>query len=581
MTPTAPSTPEETLETATSLPAVAGRGWARGVGLGLATAAAALGAAELTAGLARRFASPITQVGNRVIDAAPPWLKTFAIEKFGTNDKTVLIGSVFVVLLIFAAALGILSRRHRTWSLIGISLFGVIGVAAAIAGIGGFLASVPSIVGGVVGVLTLRFLADRTWGAAPVVDDHAAGAGNSGPVLGEVLSNEVTANEVDPDARVDKNPNNRPLSSVITQPSRRVFLTAAGAVTAVGLVAAAGGRWARTRFDAAVDRAKVVLPKAKRPLAPIDVAQVTAPTDGVTPFLTPIENFYRVDTALEVPQVAVADWALTVTGMVDKKLSFTFDELLQRDLVEADMTLTCVSNEVGGQLAGTARWLGVPLRELLDEAGASKDADQIVGRSVDGYTCGFPVSAVDGRTAMVVVGMNGEPLPIIHGFPARLLVAGLYGYVSATKWLTEIEITRFDRFEQYWVPRGYTAEAPIKTFSRIDTPKPLTNIPAGTHAIAGVAWAQTRGISKVEVKIDDGPWQQSTLAAAPNTGGSNGTSENNETWRQWYLQAELTSGSHNVTCRATDGNGDTQPEERAPIRPNGVTGWHSVVVLVS
>ena len=581
MTPTAPSTPEETLETATSLPAVAGRGWARGVGLGLATAAAALGAAELTAGLARRFASPITQVGNRVIDAAPPWLKTFAIEKFGTNDKTVLIGSVFVVLLIFAAALGILSRRHRTWSLIGISLFGVIGVAAALAGVGGFLASVPSIVGGVVGVLTLRFLADRTWGAAPVVDDHAAGAGNSGPVLGEVLSNEVTANEVDPDARVDKNPNNRPLSSVITQPSRRVFLTAAGAVTAVGLVAAAGGRWARTRFDAAVDRAKVVLPKAKRPLAPIDVAQVTAPTDGVTPFLTPIENFYRVDTALEVPQVAVADWALTVTGMVDKKLSFTFDELLQRDLVEADMTLTCVSNEVGGQLAGTARWLGVPLRELLDEAGASKDADQIVGRSVDGYTCGFPVSAVDGRTAMVVVGMNGEPLPIIHGFPARLLVAGLYGYVSATKWLTEIEITRFDRFEQYWVPRGYTAEAPIKTFSRIDTPKPLTNIPAGTHAIAGVAWAQTRGISKVEVKIDDGPWQQSTLAAAPNTGGSNGTSENNETWRQWYLQAELTSGSHNVTCRATDGNGDTQPEERAPIRPNGVTGWHSVVVLVS
>lgn len=473
VTPTAPSATIEPLETPAPLPAaVSGRGWARGVGLGLATAAAALGAAELTAGLARKFASPITQVGNRVIDAAPPWLKTFAIEKFGTNDKKVLIGSVFVVLLIFAAVLGILSRRHRTWSLIGISLFGVIGVAAALAGVGGFLAAVPSIVGGGVGVVALRFLADRTWGPSPVLSEHEVGAANSGPIVEPAT---------DPDTKVDKNPNNRPLSAMLTQPSRRVFLTAAGAVTAVGLVAAAGGRWARTRFDAALDRAKIVLPKAKRPLAPIDIAKVSAPTEGVTPFLTPIDNFYRVDTALEVPQVAVADWALTVTGMVDKKLSFTFDEILQRDLVEADMTLTCVSNEVGGQLAGTARWLGVPLRELLDEAGASSDADQIVGRSVDGYTCGFPVSAVDGRTAMVVVGMNGEPLPIIHGFPARLLVAGLYGYVSATKWLTEIEITRFDRFEQYWVPRGHTAEAPIKTFSRIDTPKPLTNIAAGTR----------------------------------------------------------------------------------------------------
>jgi hypothetical protein len=231
-----------------------------------------------------------------------------------------------------------------------------------------------------------------------------------------------------------------------------------------------------------------------------------------------------------------------------------------------------VSNEVGGILAGNARWLGVPLRQLLDEAGVDSEADQVVGRSVDGYTCGFPTSVLrDDRTAMVAVGMNGVPLPVEHGFPARLLVAGLYGYVSATKWLTEIELTRFDRFDQYWVPRGYASRAPIKTFSRIDTPKPLTNTAAGTVAIAGVAWAQTRGISRVEVRVDDGPWRQSTLSPVPN----------DETWRQWSLPVELSSGRHTLTCRATDGTGETQTEQRAKPLPDGATGWHSVVVLVS
>lgn len=508
-----------------------GRGRLRGIALGLATAAAALGSAELVSGLARGFASPITQVGNRVIDHVPVWLKTFAIRTFGTHDKQVLLASVYAILLIFAAIIGLLSRRHRKIALGGIALFGVVGVAASLAGVGGATAAVPSVVGGIVGVVSLHLLAGRTWGRST----EAVGVPS-------------------------------------TVPSRRAFLGLTAAVTATGLLAGAGGRLLRTRFNAAVDRAKIILPKARKPLAPLDIAKVQVKADGITPFITPNKSFYRIDTALDVPQVAIADWKLDVSGMVDSPLSFTYDQLINRDLVEVDVTLSCVSNELGGILAGTARWLGVPLKELLDEAGVSKRSDQVVGRSVDGYTCGFPVSAAtDGRTAMVAVGMNGEPLPVEHGFPARLVVAGLYGYVSATKWLTEVKLTRFDQFDQYWVPRGYADRAPIKTFSRIDTPKPLTSIPAGMHAIAGVAWAQTRGISKVEVSVDNGPWKQSTLADAPNK----------ETWRQWMIPAQLSSGRHTITCRATDGTGATQTEQRVEPLPDGATGWHSVVVLVA
>jgi len=520
--------------------------WGRGSVVGMGTAVAALGVAELTSGIDRRFASPITQVGNRVIDAAPPWLKTFAIENFGTNDKQVLIGSVMVLLAIFAIVLGITSRRRLGLATAGAALFGVLGAAAALAGVGGAAAAVPSVVGGVVAVAVLRFLAGRAWdrSVTPVEDVPAS----SRPVASDAVS------------------------PIVSTPSRRAFLGGAAAVALVGAGAATTGRWLRTRFDAAVDRAKVILPKAKEPLPALDPAKFAAGVDGSTPFITPNGDFYRIDTALEVPQVPVDTWKLTISGLVDEELSFTYQDLLDRDLVEADLTLTCVSNEVGGQLAGTARWLGVPLRELLDEAGVQAGADQLVGRSVDGYTCGFPVSALDDdRTAMVVVGMNGEPLPVIHGFPARLLVAGLYGYVSATKWLTEIELTTFAEFDHYWVPRGYAVEAPIKTFSRIDTPAGLGRIEAGRHPIAGVAWAQTRGISKVEVKVDDGAWTPAELKPVPN----------DETWCQWVLPWDFTAGSHNITCRATDGTGEIQTEERVAPLPDGASGWHSVVALVS
>jgi DMSO/TMAO reductase YedYZ molybdopterin-dependent catalytic subunit len=265
-------------------------------------------------------------------------------------------------------------------------------------------------------------------------------------------------------------------------------------------------------------------------------------------------------------------YKLKVTGMVDRPFELSYADLVARDLVEADITMTCVSNEVGGRLVGHARWLGLPLAELLDEAGVAAGADQIVGRSVDGYTCGFPVDvATDGRMALVDVGMNGEPLPLEHGFPVRLVVPGLYGYVSATKWLSEIELTTFDAFDHYWVRRGWATEAPIKTQSRIDTPAALASIPSGPRAIAGVAWAQPRGIAKVEVKIDDADWQEAELS----------TEVSGTTWRQWRFDWDATPGRHDVTCRATDADGVTQPEERTRPIPDGAAGWHQIVVLVA
>jgi DMSO/TMAO reductase YedYZ molybdopterin-dependent catalytic subunit len=266
----------------------------------------------------------------------------------------------------------------------------------------------------------------------------------------------------------------------------------------------------------------------------------------------------------------VDDWRLEISGMVDEPLSLSFEELTGRELVEADVTMTCVSNEVGGGLAGTARWLGVPLRDLLDEAGVDPAADQIVGRSVDGYTCGFPTAALDGRTALVAVGMNGEPLPLEHGYPARLIVAGLYGYVSATKWLEQIELTRFDNFDQYWVERGWVDDAPIELASRIDTPRGLSTVEAGTVPIAGVAWAQTRGIDAVEVQIDDGDWVEADLAEELDV----------ETWRQWSLPWEATPGPHSIRVRAIERGGPIQTADRAEPFPSGATGRHQIVVIV-
>jgi hypothetical protein len=288
--------------------------------------------------------------------------------------------------------------------------------------------------------------------------------------------------------------------------------------------------------------------------------------------MTPIDDFFRIDTALGVPRVDPDTWRLRIHGRVEREVELTYDELLALPLREVDVTIACVSNEVGGQLVGTARWLGVPLAEVLARAGVRDDAEQLLGRSADGWTAGFPVAlALDGRDALVAVGMQGETLPAVHGFPARLVVPGLYGYVSATKWLTELELTAWDGVDGYWIPRGWAKEAPVKTSSRIDVPRPGAAVAAGDVVVAGVAWAPTRGIAGVEVAVDEGSWSpRSSCRAAARTPGCSGTPS-----------VPLTPGRHRLTVRATDGGGDVQSAGPRPPAPDGAEGWHTVDVEVA
>lgn len=498
----------------------------RGVVAGVVSALVALGAAELVAGLSARLRSPIIDVGDRVIDLVPSPIKEFAISVFGTADKLALLIGMGVLILAYAAGIGILAVRRNRWiGVAGIAAFGLVGVVAATTGAGSLLAGLPSLIGTTVGAVALWILCRQA--ETPEATESAYHA------------------------------------------SRRQFLLASGsALVAAGALGGAG-RLADRRFNVAADRGALALPSPARSLDAIPPG-TSFDVEGITPFLTPNDDFYRIDTALTVPQLSVAEYSLSIGGMVERPMTLSFDDILSRTLVESDITLTCVSNEVGGKLVGNTRWLGIRLDELLDEAGIDPSADQIVGRSVDGYTCGFPVSALDGRDALVAIGMDGEPLPLEHGFPVRLIVPGLYGYVSATKWLTEIELTTFADFDHYWVDRGWAVEAPIKTQSRIDTPRPLATLSPGTHAIAGVAWAQTRGIELVEVQIDGGEWQEAELADPLN----------DVTWRQWKLGWEATPGRHDLSVRATDGTGETQTSDRARPIPDGATGWHSIVVLV-
>jgi DMSO/TMAO reductase YedYZ molybdopterin-dependent catalytic subunit len=350
--------------------------------------------------------------------------------------------------------------------------------------------------------------------------------------------------------------------------SRRAFLVATGAAGAFAAVAAAGGRRVRGASPAARARATIVLP-APASAVSVPAAQPFA-VSGLTAYVTPNDDFYRIDTALFLPQVDIATWQLAITGMVDRPVELTYDELLAEDLVEVPITIACVSNEIGGDLVGNAVWLGVPLARLLDRAGVQPGATQIVGRSVEGFTVGFPTDvALDGREGLVAIGMNGEPLPVAHGFPARLVVPGLYGYVSATKWLREIELTTLDAFDAYWVPRGWSKEAPIKTASRIDVPR--GEVASGPVAVAGVAWAPHRGIRAVEVQVDDGPWDRAQL----------GRAASDDTWVQWTFDWTASPGKHRLRVRAIDGDDEVQIEESAPPAPDGATGYHARTIRVA
>ncbi len=518
--------------------------WWRSALAGLLAAGIALTVGELVAGLSQRFAPPVISVGNRVIDAVPQAVKQFAIDTFGTNDKIALLAGIYSIAAILGLVLGFLGARRFVIGAAGITVFALVGIwAAGQEADATWYSGAPSLVGGIVGIAALGALlatvtgADRPGLFAPVARAAATDASTSG-------------------------------AGVL---ARRSFLKVSAGVILVGAASVSAGRWLQGRFSAASSRLAVALPRAATP-APAIADGVALDIDGITPYITPNSDFYRIDVNLVVPQVSTEGYTLTVKGMVDQEITLSYEELLERELVEERITMTCVSNVVGGSLVGNALWLGTSLADLLDEAGVDPAADQIVGRAVDGFTTGFPVSTLDdGRPALVVVGMNGEPLPLEHGFPVRLIVPGLYGYISATKWLTEIELTTFADFDQYWVERDWSAEGPIKTMARIDRPRALEGFPPGPTTIAGVAWAQTRGIERVEISIDDGEWQQATLA----------TEDSTITWRQWSLEWDATPGRHSVTARATDATGETQTEERATPFPDGASGWHNLSLNVT
>jgi len=509
-----------------------------GVGalIGLVAAGVAIGTAELVAGIVNPAASPILTVGQSAIDATPEWLKSLAIRTFGEKDKTVLLGGIGATLLLAAVVLGIACLRRLWVGVAGLLAFGTIGVASAltrpISQSSDALPASAATVAGVIALLLLR-------GAVVPVQPRSATSGRDGEGTGTWV--------------IDR---------------RRLLFTGAAGVVAAFAAGGTGNLFAR-RFRADESRAAVTIPTPSSPAAAASGSELSVP--GLGPFITPNDRFYRVDTALLVPAVMAEDWQLRVHGMVERELTLDYEQLLARPLMERDITLTCVSNPVGGRYAGNARWVGAPLRDLLEEAGPLPGADQIVSRSVDGFTLGTPTAiATDGRDAMLAVAMNGEPLPLSHGFPVRMIVPGLYGYVSATKWLVDIELTTFDAYDPYWVQRGWAEQAPIKTMSRIDTPSPFLNPVPGEIPIAGVAWAQHVGIDRVEVSIDGAPWGTAELAGEDTV----------DTWRQWVYRWNADAGDHRIRVRATDRTGATQTADRAEPFPDGATGHHEIVVRV-
>ena len=529
----------------------------RGALAGVAAAAVALGVAELVAAPIGPLSAPLLAVGGVVVDNVPEPVKQVGIAVFGAHDKTALITGTAILLLAYAALVGVLALRSWRYGVGGIALFAAIGVAAAVTRHdAGVLAAVPSVAGAVIAVVVLRFLLDRTRDGLPV----AAPVAEPVPVPAR-----VAAGGGDGSAAVGDSAAAYPHGG-----GRRRFLLAVGASVAVATVAGVGGRWLTSRRAVTAARAAVRLPAPVRAAPPIPAdAELALPQ--LTRYVTPNSDFYRIDTALYAPQVDPAGWQLRIHGMVDNPITLSFADLLARPQVERYVTLACVSNEVGGDLIGNARWLGVLVKDLLLQARPQAGADQVVSRSADGWTCGTPTAALlDGRDAMLAVGMNGEPLPVEHGFPVRMVVPGLYGYVSACKWIVELEVTRFADFDAYWVPRGWSRQAPVKTQSRIDTPRAGTRVPAGPVTIAGVAWAQHRGVTGVQVQVDDGPWRDATLAGAVSV----------DTWRQWSLPWTATKGSHTLRVRAVDATGAVQTDKQAPPAPDGASGRHEVSVQV-
>ena len=505
--------------------------------LGIVSVAAAVGVGHLAAAFVAPAASPPLAVAGAVVRLAPLPLVEFATSTFGTADKPVLLAGIVVVLVAVAALAGLAARR-RPWPavLIVVGLGLVAGAAAQTAPSFAQLDLLPPLAATIAGVVSVRWLHPRL----PRVAEPAGAAGAGEPV------------------------------------TRRAVLHGSATLGVVGFAAAVAGGTGqllgRGVGDSRAEVTRLLATSRITPAPPVPPGADLA-AFGAPPVITPNADFYRIDTALRVPALAAADWNLRVHGMVDRELTLSFADLVARPLVERTVTLTCVSNEVGGDLVSTARFVGVDLRDLLRDAGVAPGADQILATSVDGWTAGTPTAVVlePDRGALLAVGMNGEALPREHGFPVRMVVPGLYGFVSATKWLTDLELTTFAARDAYWAQRGWAEQAPIKTQSRIDRPRGSAELPAGRVVLAGTSWAQHRGVERVEVRADDGPWQAAQLA----------TEVNLDTWRMWWAELELRPGRHMLQCRATDGSGATQPEQRTSPVPDGAAGWHSVVVNVS
>jgi DMSO/TMAO reductase YedYZ molybdopterin-dependent catalytic subunit len=572
---------------------------------GVLAAAIALGVGQLVAGITGANGSPVVAVGQLQIDFTPPWLKNFAIANFGPDDKVILVGGILVVVALFAAVIGAAATRRLAYGMAGLALFAVVGLIAAATRPGASVADLlPTLFATVAAAVALRVLINRIgppavtgpptwkyeWDTGPSVTVGPEPATGPGPALDDQTDDDgfpvvpdLPPRPGQPAGQGRTGPPGgviRPAAAergdLVTgpggaEPGRRGFLAASVATAGIAGVAGLAGRLLAERSSVATARQDLHLPKptSKVPTLP---PGVDLGIPGLSPFITSNNSFYRVDTAIVLPQVAPSSWQLRIHGMVNREITLTFDELLKRPLLEDYITLCCVSNPVAGPYIGNALWLGTSLAGLLREAGIQAGADQLLCTSVDGFTSGTPVATVmDGRDALLAFAMNGQALPVAHGFPARMVVPGLYGYVSATKWVTDIQVTTFAGNYAYWAQRGWSQQAPIKTESRIDVPTGFGTLKAGRTAVAGVAWAQHKGIDAVHVRVDKGPWNEATLAAVPGI----------DTWRQWVWEWEATSGTHLIECRATDKTGYTQTAIDAPPEPNGASGYPMVQVGVA
>ncbi|WP_251150634.1 molybdopterin-dependent oxidoreductase [Cellulosimicrobium sp. Marseille-Q4280] len=519
---------------------------------GVVAAAVGFAVAELVAAFVAPGASPLFAAGAGVVDVVPAPLKEWAIATFGTADKVVLLGTMGVVLAAGAALAGWLELRRPPTGAVLLGAVGAVGAVVAATRPGSSPAwALPTLVGVAAAVLLLRAEVGTLRGPAEVArpdgaaraDDPASGAGPW-----------TAAGSGRPGL------------------DRRRFLLVTGLAAAAGVVALATSRAVSAGSRAVTAAREALRLPAPSVTAPAVPAGADLGVPGLAPYVTPNDDFYRIDTALRVPQVDPDTWTLRVSGLVDEPFELTLAELLALPLVEHHLTLTCVSNSVGGDLVGNALWLGYPVRELLARAGVQDGADMVLSTSADGWTASTPLEVLqdEERACLLAVGMNGEPLPAEHGFPARLVVPGLYGYVSATKWVTELEVTTFADDVAYWSTRGWSERGPIKLASRIDTPRASTSVDAGEVTVAGVAWAQHTGIEAVEVRVDDGPWETATLAETVGP----------DTWRQWSYAWDADAGDHRLTVRATDADGQVQTSDVAAPAPDGASGWHEVDVRV-